>query len=167
VSVQANDTDVAKDLTLGVWGTPTEWWPGLFVEVTQLAIDDLNETAYAAAERVSGNYLNGTMESRYEAISLPSGDVDCIVFDYEQDPTGFGEPQRTHLAYSLLTGVLIEANTSYSFGTPYELVFRFAEFVPTAVDYPADLGPFITFLGGAGGFLVAVVVLVFWRLSRK
>lgn len=168
VSVQANDTDIAKDLTLGVWGTPTEWWPGLIVRNTQLAIDDLNETAYASAERVAGNYLNGTMESSIDTISLSSGDVTCIVFDYEQDPTGFGEPQRTHLAYSLLTGVLIEANTSYSFGTPYELVFRFVGFVTTTiVDLTADWGGFLTYLGIAGGIFAAVVLLVFWRLSRK
>ncbi|MHA2235772.1 MAG: hypothetical protein ACXABH_10610 [Candidatus Thorarchaeota archaeon] len=169
VSVLANDTDIAKDLTLGVWGTPTEWWPGLIVKVGQDDIDSLNETAYASAERVSGNYLNGSMVSSLESINdVNDLQHQCIVFDYEQDPTGFGEPQRTHLAYSLDTGVLIEANTSYSFGTPYELAFRFAGIATiTVVDLIADPGPIITVMGILGGILIAVVVLAFWRLSRS
>lgn len=56
VTVLANDTEIAKDLTLGVWGTPTEWWPGLIVDVGQFSIESLNATAYSSAERVSGNY---------------------------------------------------------------------------------------------------------------
>jgi hypothetical protein len=169
VSVLANDTNIAKDLTLGVWGTPTEWWPGLIVKVGQNDIDILNETAYASAERVLGNYLNGTMESGYETINdVNEQPHQCLVFDYVQDPTGFGDPQRTHLAYSLDTGILIEANTSYSFGTPYELAFRFAGVAtPTIVDLIADPGPIITIMGIFGGVLVAVVVLVFWKLSRS
>ena len=169
VSVLTNDTDVAKDLTLGVWGTPTAWWPGLIVKVGQADIDSLNETAYASAERVSGNYLNGTMVSSLESVSDASEiEHQCIVFDYEQDPSGFGEPQRTHLAYSIDTGVLIEANTSYSFGTPYELIFRFAGFVTiTVVDLIAEPGILITTMGIIGGVLIAVVALIYWGLSRR
>ena len=169
VTVLANDTNVAKDLTLGVWGTPTEWWPGLIIEVGLSEIENLNETAYASAERVSGNYLNGTMASSYDTIT-DSNDQQhqCIIFDYVQDSTGFGEPQITHLAYSLDSGILIEANTSYSFGVPYELAFRFAGVAtPTIVDLYPPWGGFITYLGVAGGLLVALVVLVFWRLSKR
>jgi len=49
---------------------------------------------------------------------------DCIVFQYEQDPTSFGEPQITTLAYDTETGVLVKANTSYSFGAPYTLILE-------------------------------------------
>ncbi|MHA2352089.1 MAG: hypothetical protein ACXABX_03100 [Candidatus Thorarchaeota archaeon] len=169
VTVLANDTEIAKDLTLGVWGTPTEWWPGLFVEVGLSDIEILNSTAYASAERVAGNYLNGTMMSSYETINSTDNEPhQCIVFDYEQDPTGFGEPQRTHLAYSLETGVLIEANTSYSFGTPYELVFRFSGFAePSVVDFTIDLTAFVVFTGIIGGGLLAVMVIAFVLLGRR
>lgn len=168
VSVLTNDTDIAKDLTLGVWGTPTQWWPGLFVNVGQSDIESLNASAYASAERVSGNFLNGTMISSYETINVDNEQHECIVFDYDQDPTGFGEPQRTHLAYSLETGVLIEANTSYSFSTPYELAFRFSGFAPiTVVDLMPDWGTIITLSGVAGGAVLAVIILVYVKLSRK
>jgi hypothetical protein len=120
LTVTANNTEIAKDLTLGVWGA-TEWHPGLYVKVGQSNIDNLNETAYAAAERVQYNYLNGTMTSYYDNITIDGITMECIVFDYEQDSSGFGEPQITHLAYDMETGVLVEARTSYSFGEPYLL----------------------------------------------
>jgi len=168
VSVLTNDTDIAKDLTLGVWGTPTQWWPGLIVNVGQSNIESLNASAYASAERVSGNYLNGTMITSYETINANNEQHECIVFDYDQDPTGFGEPQRTHLAYSLETGVLIEVNTSYSFGTPYELAFRYAGFAQiTVVDLIADWGTIITLSGVMGGVVLAVIILAYVKLSRK
>lgn len=168
VSVQTNDTDIAKDLTLGVWGTPTQWWPGLFVKVGQSDIESLNSTAYGSAERVSGNYLNGTMISSYETINANNEQHQCIVFDYEQDPSGFGEPQRTHLAYSLDTGILIEANTSYSFGTPYELVFRFTGIVEvTVVDLIVDPTTFIAVSGLVGGAILAVIVVAYIKLRRS
>jgi hypothetical protein len=168
VTVLANDTEIAKDLTLGVWGTPTQWWPGLFVKVGQSNIDSLNSTAYASAERVSGNYLNGTMISSHETINVDNEQHDCIVFYYDQDSTGFGDPQRTHLAYSLETGVLIEANTSYSFGTPYELVFKFAGFVdPTVVDLTPNPDGLIVALGILGGGVLAVIVIIYVFLSRR
>jgi hypothetical protein len=129
VSITANDTEIARDLVLGVWGTPTEWWPGLFIKTGSSNIENLNASAYAAAQRVSGNYLNGTMISRYENITISlwnsttqtyeSINEPCITFDYEQDPPLFGDAQITHLSYSLSTGILVMANTSYSFGVPY------------------------------------------------
>lgn len=163
VSVLANDTEIAKDLTLGVWGTHTEWWPGLIIEVTSPAIMSLNESAYASAERVAGNYLNGTMTSRFDNITIREIEHQCIVFDYEQDPPG---NQVTHLAYSLTSGVLIEANTTFTFGTPYELTFKFWEFVE-AVDFSIDTGGIIILTGAIGGAFVAIVLLVYVKLSRS
>jgi hypothetical protein len=163
VSVLANDTEIAKDLTLGVWGTHTEWWPGLFIEVTSPAIMNLNATAYASAERVAGNYLNGTMTSRFDNITTGETEHQCIVFDYEQDPPG---NQVTHLAYSLTTGILIEGNTTFTFGTPYELAFTFMDFAEP-VDFSVDSGQIIIFTGAIGGALVAIVVVVFVKLSRS
>jgi len=116
-SVITSDTDLSIDLTLGVWGI-TAWLPGLFVEVGQSNIDILNETAYASAERVQYNFMNGTMTSHYTNIIIDSFILECIVFDYEQDPTVIGAPQITHLAYDLDTGVLVEASTGYWWGEP-------------------------------------------------
>ncbi|MFX0055252.1 MAG: hypothetical protein ACFFAX_05190 [Promethearchaeota archaeon] len=123
VTLTANDTDIAKDLTLGVWGL-TPWHPGLVVKIGDSNFESLNQTAFAAAERVAGNYLNGTLVSSFEPVESNGVLYDCIVFEYEQDPTGFGEPQMTSLAYDTETGVLVKANTSYSFGTPYTLILE-------------------------------------------
>ncbi|MFW9974222.1 MAG: hypothetical protein ACFFDQ_03000 [Candidatus Thorarchaeota archaeon] len=162
ISVIANDTEIAKDLTLGVWGTPTEWWPGLIVDVGQESMEILNETAYASAERVSGNYLNGTMTSRYENISVDNTLIECIVFDYEQDSTGFGEPQMTHLAYSLTNGVLIEARTSYSFGVPYNLEISIMSPEPITDDGWIILYPVILL-----GILLVVLVVAYMVSHRR
>lgn len=167
VTVLANDTEIAKDLTLSVWGTHTQWLPGFFVKVGQSDIDNLNVTAYSAAERLDDNYLNGTMLSSYETINAGNEQHQCIVFDYEQDPPG---TQLTHLAYSLDTGVLIEANTSYSFGvTLYELAFRFVGFVETTVvDLTVDPGGTMIIVSGViGGAILAVIVVVYFKLSRN
>lgn len=161
VTVLANDTEIAKDLTLGVWGTPTEWWPGLIVDVGQFSIESLNATAYSSAERVSGNYLNGTMTSHYENISVGNVLMECIVFDYEQDPSGFGEPQVTQLAYSIGSGLLVEGSTSYSFGVPYNLEISLATSLPP-VNPISELYPVI--LAGA---ILAVVVIAYVIMSRR
>ncbi|TFG34725.1 hypothetical protein EU527_02020 [Candidatus Thorarchaeota archaeon] len=178
VSITANDTDIAKDLVLGVWGTHTEWWPGLFVEIGGANIAELNATAYAAAERLSGNYLNGTMNSRYENITIIAWnstsetyyflEEECIVFDYEQDPPLFGDPQITHLCYSLNSGVLVKANTSYSFGIPYNLVVTLSEITPPSPhDYPA-IPQIIVFSVYIGASILAIIVLVYmWNKRRK
>ncbi|MFX0107083.1 MAG: hypothetical protein ACFE7R_02270, partial [Candidatus Hodarchaeota archaeon] len=52
----ANDTDIAFDLLVGVAGSPL-WLPGFVVEVGQTNIDLLNETAFASASRISGNWM--------------------------------------------------------------------------------------------------------------
>jgi hypothetical protein len=165
VSVLANDTDIAKDLTLGVWGTYTEWWPGLIIDTGQSNIDVLNASAYASAERLEGNYLNGTMISKYEQINASGVQYQCIVFDFEQDAPG---NQITHLAYSLETGVLIEANTSYSFGISYELAFTFQGFEEaTIVDFSVNYPGIIIFTGAVGGVLLAMVILVYIEVSKR
>lgn len=147
-----NDTDIAKDLTLGVWGL-TPWLPGFVVEIGSENMNSLNETAFAAAQRISGNYMNGTMNSSYEQIVANGVTFDCIVFNYQQDPS-FGEPQKTFLAYDIVTGVLVVANTSYSFGVPYSFAIEV-----TSIPYLA--GNNTTFLITAGGAAIAIIVVLY------
>jgi hypothetical protein len=161
VTVETNDTAVALDLTLGVWPT---WLTGLFVEVGQNSIESLNESGYAVAERVPGNPMNGTMTSRYENITVGQTTQECIVFDYEQDPPG---TQVTHVAYSLSTGVLVEADTTVTFGSTYLLVISLLEVgYPTPVDFTVDLTGMIIFSGVFGGAFLAVIVIAYVKLSR-
>ncbi len=162
VSVETNDTMVALDLTLGIWPS---WLTGLFVEIGQQNIESLNETAYAVAKRVSGNWMNGTMSSHYENITVDQTEYECIVFDYEQDDPG---TQVTHLAYSIATGVLVEADTSVTFGSTFKLVISLREIAyPTPVDFSVNLGTMILVSGIIGGGLLAVIVLVYIRQSRQ
>ena len=161
VSVISNDTEIAKDLTLGVWGL-TEWWPGLVVDVSHTAIESLNATAYASAARVSGNFLNGTMTSRFENISVGNVLVECIVFNFVQDESGFGEPQVTQLAYSIGRGLLVSANTSYSFGVPYNLQIRLVGSGLPLVDPLSGFYPILI-----AGALLVVLVVVYGLLSRR
>jgi hypothetical protein len=158
ITLAANDTNIAKDLTLGVWGL-TPWHPGLVVKIGDSNLESLNQTAFAAAERVAGNYLNGTMASSFETVESNGVQYDCIVFEYQQDPTGDGEPQMTTLAYDTGTGVLVKANTSYSFGTPYSLILELEGIhIPTA-------DPIILWVGiaTAGVVLIFVAILRFRR----
>ncbi|TXT57632.1 MAG: conserved exported protein of unknown function [Candidatus Thorarchaeota archaeon] len=123
ISVVANDTDIAKEFVLGVWGL-TSFLPGLIIEVDETSLSELNTTAYASAERVAGNYLNGTMTSSYETLVINGQTYECITFSYIQDETSFGTPQETKLSYDLDTGVIVYAKTSYSFGIPFVLEFE-------------------------------------------
>ena len=162
VTVETNDTMIALDLTLGIWPS---WLTGLFVEVGEENINNLNETAYAAAERVSGNWMNGTMSSHYENITVGQVEYTCIVFDYEQDPPG---TQVTHLAYTLTEGILIEADTSVTFGSTFRLKVTLRELgIPGPVDMTVDLGSLIIISGIIGGGLLAIVVLVKIGKSRQ
>ncbi len=156
-TIEANNTDVAKELVLGVWGL-TPFFPGLVVAIGQDNLDDLNITAYASAERVYGNYLNGTMESSYEPVIVGGTSYDCIVFDYEQDPSGFGEPQRTYLAYDTLTGVLVRANTSVTIVNEYILVLELQSILPPGPDM-------LLIVGGLS--VVAIVVIVIVVVKRR
>jgi hypothetical protein len=114
----SSDTEIAKDLTLGVWGA-TPFLPGLVIEVGQANRAVLNATALASANRTYGNYMNGTMTIGYQTVETQTSSYYCITFDYVQDTPSFGEPQKTYLAYDNVTGILVLANTSYSFGIPY------------------------------------------------
>ena len=155
-TIEANNADVAGELLLGVWGL-TPFCPGLVVAIGQDNLDDLNVTAYAIAERVQGN-LNGTMESSYEPVVVGGTSYDCIVFDYEQDPSGFGEPQRTYLAYDTLTGVLVRANTSITIVNEYILVLELQSILPPGPDM-------LLIVGGVS--VVAIVVIVIVVVKRR
>jgi hypothetical protein len=122
-------------------------------------IDDLNQTAYASAERSAGNHLNGTMESSFGQVITHDTSYDCIIFEYEQDPVGFGEPQLTMLAYDLATGVMVKANTSYSFGTPYTLILVLEGISVPSVD------PTLLWVGVAIA-LVAVFAVAIIKIRR-
>ncbi len=162
VSVEANDTEIALDLTLGVWPS---WLPGLVVEVGQNDIGLLNESAYVAAQRVAGNMMNGTMVSQYENITIADKTEECIVFDYQQDPPG---TQISHLAYSLSSGVLVEANTTVTFGSTYKLVLSLSRIdVLTIVDMIPPPFTGIILVGIIGGGVFAAIVLTFIQLSRR
>ena len=52
VSIITNDTDVSRDLVLGV-GIFSAFEPGLFVNAGPTNIDALNDSAFAAAARIS------------------------------------------------------------------------------------------------------------------
>ncbi|MCK4740179.1 MAG: hypothetical protein KAT22_01430 [Candidatus Thorarchaeota archaeon] len=155
-TIEANNTDVAGNLVLGVWGS-TPFYPGLVVAIGQDNLDDLNATAYAVAERVQGN-LNGTMESSYESVVVGGTSYDSIVFDYEQDPSGFGEPQRTYLAYDTLTGVLVRANTSITIVNEYILVLEIQSILSPGPDM-------LLIVGGLS--IVAIVVIVIVVVKRR
>ncbi|MHA2355647.1 MAG: hypothetical protein ACXADC_10765 [Candidatus Thorarchaeota archaeon] len=158
ITVSANDTDIARDLTLGVWGL-TPWLPGLVVKIGENNLESLNQTAFDSADRVSGNYLNGTMTSEYTPIEASGVTYDCLVFDFEQDPTGFGDPQLTTLAYDTATGALVWANTSYSFGVPYSFIITLEDILIPSVD------PIFLWIG-AGMIAVVVVIAVVLRIRR-
>ncbi|MHA2378327.1 MAG: hypothetical protein ACXADS_03560 [Candidatus Thorarchaeota archaeon] len=155
----ANDTEIAMDLTLSVWSLSDPWLPGFIVKIGEGNLNQLNGTAYAAAARVAGNYMNGTMTSSYEQVVAGGVEYDCIIFDYVQDPPLFGEPQLTQLAYDVETGVLVKANTSYSFGAPYILTLELRSISPS-------MG-FEFWLAAAGlvvaGILVVAIAVVLRR----
>ena len=155
----SNDTEIAKDLTLGVWGI-TPWLPGFIVAVGNDNLRLLNETAYASAERVFGNYVNGSILSQYESVVAGGLAYDCLTFQYQQDNTTFGEPQRTYLAYDTVTGVLVKGNTSLSFGTPYSLAVEL-----TSVQSPKTLSAFIGALGVVS-IAVALVIVLLRRAAK-
>ncbi|MHA1934989.1 MAG: hypothetical protein ACW97A_06870 [Candidatus Thorarchaeota archaeon] len=161
ISIVSNDTDIAKDLVLGV-GVFGEraWLPGFVVEIGQDNFDSLNETAYASASRVAGNYMNGTMTSSYGQRTVSGVIYESIFFEYVQDDTGFGEPQRTQLAYDMNTGILIWANTSFRFDVPYHLEFELQSYI-----YPINGIPTtIAFL--VAGIIIVVLASIYFAKKR-
>ncbi len=149
---RGNDTDVALDLTLGVWGL-TQWSPGFLIDTDEDSLISENASAYTSAERVFGNYLNGTMVSNRGIIQANGIGYNCISFDYVQDQPIFGTPLLLQLSYDLSSGVLVYANVSYSFGTPYNL-----EIEILSVSTPL-ISSFLLFVG-AILFLIALVAIV-------
>ena len=160
MTVTTNDTMIARDLTLGVWGI-VEFSPGLFIEIGNSHIQELNDTAYASAQRVAWNYLNGTMLSHYDNVTLGETEYECIVFEYQQDQTAAGTPQHTTLVYSTSTGVLVHANTSYHFGDPFEPYGFEIEFM--SVDYADNLPGLLIGLTVVILVCAAAIVLVIVR----
>jgi hypothetical protein len=161
-SIVANNSRIASEIVYGVWGL-TPFFPGLIVKIGEENLVGLNETAYASAARVSGNYLNGTMVSSYGSVSASGRSYNCIIFEYEQDPTGFGEPQVTYLAYDTGTGVLVKGNSSYYFGEPwlpYSLVIELESIVAPGSDMTL-------ILVGAGAAAAAVVIVIVVILKKK
>ncbi len=138
VSIMMNDTDVSRDLVLGV-GIFSAFEPGLFVETGVSNFNDLNASAYTSAERVSGNWMNGTMTSSYGNVTIGDSEFEAITFDYEQDTPFAGDPQRTRLIYDINTGVLLYANTSYWFGAGSEPYWLEIEFMEIAYSGPFPL----------------------------
>jgi hypothetical protein len=153
----ANDTDISKDLTLGVWGL-TPWLPGLIVMTGEKNLRELNETAFESARRVAGNYVNGTMSSYYQLITVMGVAYSCLVFEYHQDQTSVGQPQETYLAYDTATGLLVRGNTSYSFDTPYMLIIELS-----SIYLPASVLPIVVVGLSVGMLLVVVVYIRRWR----
>ncbi len=80
------------------------------------------------------------------------------MFDYEQDPSGFGEPQRTYLAYDTLTGVLVRANTSVTFVNEYILVLELQSIITPGPDM-------LLIVGGLS--VIAIVVIVIVVVKRR
>jgi len=157
VSILTNDTDVARDLVLGV-GIFSAFEPGLFVETGVSNFNDLNSSAYTSAERVSGNWMNGTMTSSYGNVTIGDIEFEAITFDYEQDTPFAGNPQRTRLIYDITTGVLLYANTSYWFGEgsePYWLEIEFLE-----ISYSGPFSPMIYYIAIACIIVVILIAIV-------
>jgi hypothetical protein len=99
------------------------------------------------------------MESSFGKVVAHGTSYDCVIFEYEQDSVSFGEPQKTMLAYDLVTGVLVEANTSYSFGTPYLLILELESIYTPSVD-PTFL------LVGVAIALVGVLAVAIIKIRR-
>jgi hypothetical protein len=144
-----------------VWGL-TPFFPGLVVKIGDENLAVLNETAHASAARVSGNYLNGTMNSSYGTVIVNGRSYNCIIFEYQQDPTGFGDPQLTYLAYDTETGILVKGNSSYYFGepwSPYSLIVELESISTPGVD--------MTWILVGVGAVVAVVVIMILVIIKK
>ena len=163
VSVLTNDTDVARDLVLGV-GIYSAFEPGLFVETGVSSFDDLNSSAYTSAERVSGNWMNGTMTSSYGNVTIGDIEFEAITFDYEQDTPFAGDPQRTRVIYDINTGILLYANTSYWFGEGSEPYWLEIEFLGITYSGPFPLTTIYYIIIAS---LIVVILIAFVVRQRK
>ena len=163
ISILTNDTDVARDLVLSV-GIFSPFLPGLFIKTGVSNFNDLNSSAYSSAERVSGNWMNGTMDSSYDNITIGDTEYETIIFDYEQDSPFAGDPQRTRLIYDITTGVLLYANTSYWFGEGFEPYWLEIEFLE--ITYSSTLPPLDIYIVIIASVIVVVLIAVVVR-QRK
>ncbi len=153
VSIMANDTDVARDLVLGVgWFSP--FLPGLFVEIGVSNFNDLNSSAYASAESV----LNGTMTSSFSNVTIGDIEFEAITLDYEQDTPDVGDPQRTRLIYDITTGILLYANTSYWFGEGFESYWLEIEFLD--ITYSSTFPPLTIYYVIIAIIIVGIIAIV-------
>ncbi|MFX1368274.1 MAG: hypothetical protein ACFFAY_06740, partial [Promethearchaeota archaeon] len=109
-------------------------------------------------ERVLNNYLNGTMNSKYDQMTVSGETYDCIIFDYLQDETGFGVPQETFLAYDTATGILVIANTSVTFDNPYVLHIELS-----SVTHILSAGSVLLGIVGVGAVVLVIVVVVLMK----
>ena len=158
LSITTNNTDISNNLILGLSGL-TGWYPGLIIPIGDANIQAQNQTAYAAAERVGGNWLNGTVESWYETLSINEIDYNCIVWNFIQDPPSYGEPQLTYLSYDLETGVLVRCNSTFTFNYPYSLVLELDNIQP-----PQVRGALLIALGiGSVAIAILVAVILFGK----
>ncbi len=154
LTMTTNNTDIGYNLVLGLSGLMT-WYPGVAIPTGASSIEAQNQTAYVAAERVAGNWLNGSIDAWYENIPVGGTQYECIVWDFAQDATGYGQPQLTTLAYDIETGVLVQSNSTYTFDEPYILVLELESIqVPQP---PIDLG-LIAIISGI--LVVALIVVV-------
>jgi len=163
VSILTNDTDVARDLVLGV-GIFSAFLPGLFVETGVSNFNDLNSSAYTSTERVSGNWMNGTMDSSYDNVTIGDTEYETIIIDYVQDPPFAGNPQKTQLIYDIITGVLLYANTSYWFGEGFEPYWLEIEFLE--ISYSGPYLPTTTYYIIIAAIIVVVLIVLGLR-QRK
>lgn len=159
VSIMTNDTDVARDLVLGV-GIFSAFEPGLFVETGVSNFNDLNASAYTSAERISGNWMNGTMTSSYGNVTIGDSEFEAITFDYEQDSPFAGDPQRTRLIYDITTGVLLYANTSYWFGDPFEPYWLEIEFLEIAIEGIYTSWPVVFYPVIVASIIISFIIVI-------
>ena len=154
LSLTTNDTEIANNLILGISGL-APWTPGLVISVGDENIQNENETAYAAAERIEGNWGNGTVESWYETLAINGVNYDCIIWNFTQDQPSYGDPQLTYLAYDLVTGVLVKCNSTYRFNVPYVFVMEINNIAfPNLSILP------LVILGVAGVSIVVIVAVI-------
>jgi len=155
-TVATSNTDLARELVLGVWGS-TPFFPGFVIPIGTENLNQLNETAFASAERIANNYANGTMDSRYDQLEISGVTYDCIVFDYIQDSSPFYvQPQESHLAYDITTGILVSGNTSITIDNPYTLHIELSSIARVPSVNVMLVG--VAVVGGVVVILIAIVV---------
>lgn len=156
LTLTTNNTEIGYNLILGLAGL-VSWLPGIAIPVGESSVQAENQTAFAAAERVFANWLNGSIDAWYENITIGSVEYECIVWDFIQDDPIYGGPQLTTLAYDLETGVLVRCNSTYTFDFPYIFVL---ELESVQAPQSLDIGMVVMLAGSLGVIgILAVIVL--------